>query len=191
MIYEKKHLILGLLGFFGMISIQLIIYKISTGNFLVYSYQNQGFDFLSPHFIDILFSYRKGLFLYTPLLFISLIGSYFLWNESRFQFYSWFSFFIFITYIFSSWYMWYYGGSFSSRVYVEYLPLFMILLAKAITGIKKTINKKLFIGVIVLLIIVCQIQIYQYRYFQIHWSKMTKEQYWDVFLRLDKIFLKK
>jgi hypothetical protein len=40
---------------------------------------------------------------------------------------------------------------------------------------------------VVLLVIVCQIQTYQYRYNQIHWSEMNKEKYWEVFLRIDKL----
>jgi len=184
---DKLWLFYSVFGFFAILSIQFIIYKISTGSFFVYSYGDEGFNFLSPHFFDILFSYKKGLFLYTPLLFLALIGGYFLWKSSRFAFFAWFGFFILLTYIFSSWWMWYYGGSFSSRVYVEFIPLFMILLALALKKIKPRLLNRLFITMIGLLIVVCQIQTYQYRYFEIHWSDMTKEKYWDVFLRVDKL----
>jgi putative copper export protein len=81
--------------------------------------------------------------------------------------------------------MWFYGGSFSTRVFVEYIPLFAILLGTAIHKIKR--YKKSFHTVIILLIVLCQIQTYQYRYLQIHWSDMTKEKYWDVFLRIDRL----
>ena len=40
---------------------------------------------------------------------------------------------------------------------------------------------------IVLLIAVCQLQTYQYRYYFIHWSNMDKEHYWRVFMRVDLI----
>ena len=42
-------------------------------------------------------------------------------------------------------------------------------------------------AVLFALIILCQIQTYQYRYTLIHWSDMTREKYWDVFLRVDRI----
>ncbi len=87
---DKLWLLYSVFGFFAIVSIQFIIYKISTGSFFVYSYGDEGFNFLSPHFIDILFSYKKGLFLYTPLLFLALIGGYFLWKSSRFAFFTWF-----------------------------------------------------------------------------------------------------
>ena len=184
---DKLALIFSACAFLAVLSIQLIIYKISTGSFLVYAYGNEKFNFLSPHIFDILFSYKKGLFLYTPLLLLSLTGGYFLWKSSRYQFYSWFGFFVLLTYVLSSWWMWYYGGSFSSRVYVEYIPLFMILLALSLKSIKLKALKRLYIIAIALLIVVCQIQTVQYRYYEIHWSDMTKEKYWDVFMRVDKL----
>jgi hypothetical protein len=186
-IRNKVMLIYGFFIFLGIISIQLIIYKVSTGNFFAYPYSQEGFNFLSPHMIDILFSYKKGLFLYTPIYFLSLTGFWFLWNSSRFEFYSLLGFFIVITYVFSSWWMWYYGGSFSSRVYVDYISLFMILLGISLNRIKQKSIVRSYISLIVILIVICQIQTYQYRYSQIHWSDMTKEKYWDVFLRVDKL----
>ena len=170
-----------------MISVQFIIYRISTGNFLVDAYPGEAFFLLHPHFPDILFRYRKGLFLYTPLYLLSLSGGFYLWKTSRFGFYSLFGFFILITYIFSSWWCWWYGGSFSSRVYVEFIPLFMILLALALNSARQKYLKTTFIVLIIMLTVLCQVQTYQYRYNQIHWSDMSKEKYWDVFLRIDKL----
>ena len=184
---EKLWLGYGAAAFLAIVSIQPILYKISAGSFFIYSYGTEKFNFLSPHFIDILFSYKKGLFLYTPMLLLSLTGIYYLWKSSRYRFYTWVGFFIAITYVFSSWWMWYYGGSFSSRVFVEYIPVFMVLLVITLKGIKLKRLKNLYVTVVLLLIVICQIQTYQYRYYQIHWSEMTKEKYWDVFLRIDKL----
>ncbi len=183
----NKNTFLSLLILLSIISIQLLIYKISTGNFFVYSYQKETFNFLNPHFIDILFSYKKGLFLYTPMYFVALMGFFFLWRTNKFEFFSLLFFFSLITYVFSSWWMWYYGGSFSSRVYIEYIPFFMLLLAISLKKINIGFLKKGYLSLILLLIVVCQIQTYQYRYYHIHWVDMTKEKYWKVFLRIDKL----
>lgn len=176
----------GLACFTAMVSIQLILYKISTGHFFVYSYNQEVFHFNEPHFFDILFSYKKGLFLYTPVYLLSLAGLFFLFKDSKFEFYSWTGFFILLNYVLSSWWMWFYGGSFSSRVYVEYLPFFMVLLAIALQKIRSLFVYRVFISLVFIFILLCQVQTYQYRYTQIHWSDMTKEKYWDVFLRLDR-----
>ena len=180
-------ILIGSVAAISIVFIQLVIYKLSTGSYLVYSYSEEGFNFLSPHIFDILFSYRKGLFLYTPLLLVSCMGLYFAWKSSRFQFFSWVLFFLLITYVFASWWMWYYGGSFSSRVYVEYISFFMILLAFSLKGIQHKVRYRIVVSTIFALIVVCQIQTFQYRYFQIHWSDMTKEKYWEVFLRVDRL----
>lgn len=184
---HKLVLLYSIFACLGIVFIQLIIYKISTGLFFVYSYGGEGFNFLNPHMIDILFSYKKGLFLYTPMYLLSFTGCWFLWKTSKFELFSWFTFFLLITYVFSSWWMWFYGGSFSSRVYVEYIPLFMILLAISLNGIKSKLFKPIFIALVVLLIIACQIQIFQYRYCHIHWVDMNKEKYWEVFMRIDRL----
>lgn len=168
-------------------SIQLVIYKISTGGFFVYSYGQEQFNFLNPHMIDILFSYKKGLFLYTPIYLVSLSGLFFIRKYSKFQFISCSLFLILITYIFSSWWMWYYGGSFSSRVYVDYIPVFMILLGLFLKDLYKKRLKKVLITLLFLLIALCQVQTYQYRRYDIHYSEMNEEKYWKVFLMIDKL----
>ena len=179
------YVLISALMFFLVVSIQLIIYKIQTGVFWVYSYGEEGFNFLDPHFIAILFSYKKGLFLYTPLLFISLTGFYFLYRKCKFEFISLVIFLLFITYIFSSWWMWYYGGSFSSRVYIEYFAFFALLLGFTLENLKILWIRRTYITLMVILTLFCQIQTYQYRYYFIHWSDMNMEKYWDVFLRVD------
>lgn len=187
LIKNKTTLVFALIFGLFIPLIQLIIYKLSTGSFFVYSYISEGFDFLNPHIFDILFSYKKGLFIYTPLLFISLIGGYFLWRKNRFEFYTLFSSLFLISFILSSWSNWWYGGSFSSRVFLEYIPLFSILLGVAIQHIKKPVFKRAYLSLILILVFFCQVQTYQYRYYQIHWEDMTKEKYWEVFLRVDKL----
>ena len=185
----KNHwaLLIGILSFVFLVSIQFLIYKQSTGNFLVYSYQEEGFNFLNPQLSNFLFSYRKGMFLYTPMLFISLLGFVYLVRESRFQFFALTGFLFILVYVFSSWHMWFYGGSFSQRPMIEFYAFFAIPLGIALQKLKNTTMRKLFIGSIFLLIIVCQVQTYQYRRAHIHWSDMTKGKYWDVFMRVDRL----
>mgnify|MGYP006893249134 CR=1 FL=1 len=169
------------------LSIQLIIYKLSTGHFFIYSYGTDRFYFWHPHMIDMLFSYKKGLFLYTPIYFIAFLGMCVIWRKRKFEALAFFGFFLLLTCVLSSWWMWYYGGSFSSRVYVEYLPVFMLLLGISLDSIRQRWAKIAAISTIFLLIGICQIQTYQYRYGEIHWSEMTKDRYWNVFLRIDRL----
>lgn len=171
----------------AILSIQLLFYKLSTGNYLVYSYIGEGFDFTNPHFFKILFSFKKGLFLYTPVYFLAFLGSIYLWKPERFRFFAWILFFIVITWVFSSWSNWWYGGSFSSRVYIEYLPVFMFVLALALMKVVNLKVRKALVLILLMLVVICQIQTYQYRYNHIHWSDMDKQKYFEVFLRVDRL----
>lgn len=168
----------------SIIAIQPILWKIQTGNFFLDSYPGEDFHFLQPHLIDFLFSYKKGAFLYTPLLAVGLAGYLFLPKEKRPQLVYGSAWGLALVYILSSWWNWWYGGSFSSRVLVEYLPVFAIGLAIPLHQ-KRSWIKIVSRTLVVLLLLVCQVQIYQYRYYQIHWEEMTAQRYWDVFLRPD------
>ena len=85
-----------------------------------------------------------------------------------------------LVFILSSWWSWWYGGSFGSRVLVEYLPVFGLLLALLLNRYKRFFLKI----ILVMLIAFCQFQTYQYRYYLIHWEDMTREKYFNVFLKL-------
>ena len=171
----------------AIVAVQGMLYYIATDHFFVYSYPGEGIDLRTPHLVDILFSYKKGLFVYTPLYLLALVGGYHLWRSNRYGFVVWAVCLLVITYVLSSWSQWYYGGSFSSRVFVEYLPFFMIPLGMAVQGITTRPWRQLFRFAIVVLILLCQVQTYQYRYYQIHWSDMDREKYWEVFLRVDQL----
>lgn len=174
-----KHMTLGFLGFLVIGGIQLIIYKISTGSWWAESYPNENFDFGQMKFIDFLISYRKGLFLYTPVYFVAfLLGL--TYGRARFNVF-WAFFFSIVVYVLSSWWNWYYGGSFSSRVMVEYLPFFAVALALGWSALKIDWLKRTVPLVLVALTLLCQIQTYQYRVGSIHWSEMTKDEFWRVF----------
>jgi len=181
----KKPLVLvsGLLLILVIVGIQGVIYFIQTGEILVYSYQGEGFNFVNPQMFKFLFSYRKGLFVYTPISFLVLGGMWYLWKESRLASLAFLGFLLLVVYVLSSWWLWYYGGSFSSRVMIEYFPFFMIMLGIFVqrtrfsTWIKVTM---------IILVLVCQIQTFQYRYGYLHYDSMTKALYWDSFLGIDR-----
>ena len=178
-------LALGLMIFFGLFSIQSVLWYIETKQFFIYSYQGEGFNFLKPVFQKVLFSYRKGLFVYTPLLIISFTGIYaFIINKKYFMLISWSLFFILVSYIISSWECWYYGASFGHRAFVDYYTIFFIILAISLNELRK-FWRYLIIGFAILAIPLNLIQTYQYRYFILHWGEMNKSSYWQVFLKQD------
>ena len=187
-IFKKgSGIFIALFLFLSIISIQLILYFIQTRHFFVDSYVVESFIWNRPEIINLLFSYKKGLFVYTPLTFIALYGLVTVYKKNHFSFWSFIAFFFIISYVFSCWWMWWYGGSFSSRPFTEYLSLFGILLAFSISEMKKKLLRFATYILLFFSIVLCQVQTYQFRYFIIHWEKMDKEHYWRVFMRLDQI----
>lgn len=168
-------LLFSALLFFAVVGIQLIIYKIQTGHFIVYSYKDEGFDFLDPNIFNILLSYKKGLFVYTPLAGIAMIGLFFM---KRYKGLALGGFLLFITYVLSSWHSWWYGGSFSSRVYIEYFPYIFFAFAVILNKMTKKIILIPFLALSLFLTLHNQQQIILYRWGMIHWDSMTKEKYW-------------
>lgn len=169
----------------GIVGIQSVIYWIQTGDLWVYSYDDEGFNWTDPHMIDILFSYKKGLFLYTPMLFLACLGLWQMAKVNQAKAALWVGFMLAVTYVLSSWWSWWYGGSFSGRPFVEYIPFFAIPLAFLIRSIKG----KMQVAVVLIMFLITainQFQTYQYRYYIIHWDEMTAESYWDVFLSFEK-----
>jgi hypothetical protein len=183
----KKPLALAgaLACFSAVVFIQLIIYRISTGHFWVYSYGGEQLDLTHPHLWDILFSYRKGLFLYTPFYLLSVLSvAVFFWRKQWWMASWYLVFFVGVSYVLSSWWSWWYGGSFSGRVFVEYLPIVALPLAIFLGQVRQVWVKLLMVLTLTVVVGLCQFQTYQYRYFIIHWENMTKEKYWEVFLTI-------
>ena len=183
----KTSFVIATALFILIISLQFLFYYLQTGKLFIDSYVVESFLWNRPEIINILFSYKKGLFIYTPLTLIAMAGLIPLYHKSHFSFWWFIIFFLTITYVFSCWWIWWYGGSFSARPYTEFLSLFAILLAFFLSKAIKMFNQILIYSLIVFCIILCQVQIYQFRYYIIHWEKMDKEHYWRVFMRIDQI----
>jgi hypothetical protein len=125
---------------------QLLYWKYLSGHILMYSYGNEGFNFLSPKMLSLWFSTNNGLFLYSPLVVFVLCGLI----SMRKMYPKWSLFlviyFIFISYVFSSWWCWSYGGSYGSRPFVEYYALFSLPFCFCIQYILKNRWRKYILG---------------------------------------------
>ena len=167
---------------------QLIYWKMQTGSWFFNSYIGERFYFSDPHLLDGFFSYRKGLFVYTPMMLLCVAGFYFLFRNYREWALPVLLFFILNAYVLFSWWCWWYGGSFGQRSWIDSYPLFAISLGAMLQYFFQRERWK-FIAVFSLVILVSLFTIFdtmKYRYLSIHHDSMTKEAYWDSFLRLKK-----
>ncbi len=106
---------------------QLQYWYINTGNIITYSYGAESFIFWKhPKILEVWFSTNNGLFTYTPLIILSIIGVFLMMKKKKWEAYFIGSLFLIITYIFSSWWNWWFGCAFGARSFVEYYALFII-----------------------------------------------------------------
>ncbi|MCX6266361.1 MAG: hypothetical protein NTW16_03260 [Bacteroidetes bacterium] len=176
-------LLLGLLSV--VISIQGLMWYIQTGHFAVWSYQNEGFNFGQPEIFNVLFSYRKGLFIYAPLLLISLFGLLPLLLRKRLMFFSIAGFLMISTFVVASWWNWYYGDGFGMRAFIDYYGIFAILLALLMNWNHRRITAILFIFLLTPIVALNLVQTWQYTHLVIHPNSMNAAKYHHIFMRTD------
>ncbi len=106
---------------------QLIYWKYTAGEFLYYSYGEEGFDFAHPQIIKGIFGYRNGWLAYTPLMYLALAGIPLLFLKNKRDFLlpvlTFLPLHIWVTY---SWWCWYYVNGFGSRPMVQSYALLSI-----------------------------------------------------------------
>lgn len=175
----------GIFLFLLILSIQLTIWYLQTGNFIVYSYGNETFNFLSPRAFSILFSFNRGWFIYTPVAFLSIAGLYGIFRENKSNVIWILIFLILFIYIASCWWMWYYASKFGQRIFIDIYALIAILLVYLFRIIQgKKIFRITFTTLFVLLTGFSLVQFYQHVKWIFPETYITKEIYWDSFFTL-------
>jgi len=179
--------LLMILPFFLVWLPQFLYWHHVSGKYLYFSYGAIGGKFFwkNPQFMNILFSYRKGWLVYTPVMIFALAGLF--WSHSRRP-----AFLTAVTvylvvnlYILASWWSWWFGGCYGNRAFIDgyavlALPLGVTL--EKILSAKKTWRYGL-TGLLLLLVTYNTFQIRQYRHGALHYWWMNREAYWENFLR--------
>ena len=109
--------------------LQPLLWCLQTGNWFEWGYRNEGFHWGSPEFLNVLFSFRRGLFVWTPLFLLHALAIFLLWRYDRFRS-TWAMVYAAVNlYVISAWWIWYYGSGFGSRVFIDHYPVLAIPLA--------------------------------------------------------------
>ncbi len=164
---------------------QIIYWKIYSGQFLYVSYRNpgEGFDFLTPHILNVLFSFRKGWLIYTPMMICALVGIYWMWRKKSVLYWAVLSFFVINLYLVSSWSVWWYATSFSQRALMQSYAVMAIPLGIFIShihGLKKLFRWSLF-GLGGCFIVLNLFQIWQCNQGILKGNRMTADYYFSTF----------
>jgi hypothetical protein len=142
----RAHLPLFALGagvFVAAVLPQLAYWHAITGKWYVYPYGGEHLELLHPHLLDVLFSVRKGLFFWTPLLLLAVVGLALLTRFAPGVVLPVACYLLIQAWVVSSWNTWWYGGSFGQRPFVESLPAFALGLAAIVETARSQRSKRM------------------------------------------------
>jgi len=189
---NTKFIFLYILSVFIAALPQLIYWKVYAGHWLFFSYHgaDKTFSFLHPHVLDVLFSYQKGWFTYTPVMFLSILGFYQLYKNYTQLFWCIAVFTIGNIYLVSSWDIWWYGGSFSMRALIQSYALLMFPLSAFLSDM---LRRKYLKYITVAILLFCAwlnlFMTYQgngsFKYGILEGEGMTYAYYWRIFGKTD------
>lgn len=172
--------------FIAVVAFQPLMYLVQVGKPFYWSYLGEGFDFTSPEILNVLFSYRRGLFVYAPVLLLAVTGILAMRRRDP-ERSSWLLVVLGLTtYIISSWWMWWYGGGFGHRAFIEYFPLFAIGLAFILQNGWGLLRPSLVAVLGVLCIGFQGVQTYQFTQDILPFDDIDRKIYHALFLRTGK-----
>lgn len=187
MLFTKKwlHLFTGVIVFGTILFFQLWNTHEQTGQWSLNTYTNESFDYLlEPKITEVLFGWRKGLFIYAPILILMIPGLVVLFLKERRLFWGTLLFFAGFTYITASWWCWWYGGGLGMRPYIDVLSLLFLPIAFFVQYGGN------FLRTGALAIVAVTVWMYQVYEFQmknniLHYDDISYEQFRNVFMKKD------
>jgi hypothetical protein len=145
--FRRDHrMLLGMaLGLCVIGSAQLVYWKYATGHFLYMSYtgKEEGFEFLHPNTLQALFGFRKGWFIYTPMMMLAALGLFRLRKEACEGRIAIIVFVMVNVYVVTSWSNWWYAESFGNRGLMQSIAVMSIPLATMVgTAVKSGARRR-------------------------------------------------
>lgn len=181
-------LIKGAILFLLPFLLQILYWKIYGGQWIIYTYGKEGFFWFDPRIKEVLFSYRNGIIVYSPIIFLSFLGFIPLYQNKRNLFWSVFLIFTISLYIVSCWWTWWFGGGFGYRAIIQFFAFLAFPMAEFYDVILQKWNFKstiinyfktlILVFVVLIFAINNLIRHYQYKISAIHWDSMSKEAFW-------------
>lgn len=183
-----RQMLPGLAVFFAMLMPLFIYWKLATGHWLHYSYEQEGFYFDRPEQIIYgLFGFRKGWFVYTPIALFFVAGIFTL-QTSPFKhwqvpigIYA-----LANIYVVLSWWCWWYGGCFGQRAFIPMLAILSLPFASLVEQVVQYKHhlKGLTLAVWALFTFFNIFQSLQYKKQLIHHDGMSWQAYKYTFLKI-------
>jgi hypothetical protein len=186
----KEHILNGLLAVVVVLCMaipQMVLWKYSTGQWIYNPYPFEP-DWLNPHIIDGLFSYRKGWLVYTPVMVLAILGMFLKEFRKGVWFWPVVLFFLFNLYMVFTWPMWWYTSSFGMRALIQSYPVMLLPFTAFLHQIQDSSKGSRFVayGLLFLLSALNVFQTWQYEKRIIPLDGTTKKYYWKVFGKTER-----
>lgn len=183
----KKQIIYFGLSLFCMGLIQLSYYKYASGHFIINPYGSgnpgEGLELFKPHLLEVLFSFRKGWFIYTPLMCFITIGFVQLYKKNKAIFFSIVIYVLLDIYIVSSWSCWWFGSCFGNRALIASYAALCIPLGYFIEFALNSKLKFTYLFALILLIALNLFQSWQMKEGILDTTNMSRAYYFSTFLQ--------
>jgi hypothetical protein len=185
-ISDKKTMIRALIQALILLAIPITLWYLQTGKPIVYTYGNEKLNFLHPQMLNILFSFNRGWFLYTPVALVSLFGFAGLYRLNRYRFYWLSGFLLVFIYIASCWWVWYYASKCGQRVFIDIYVVIALLLLFLFGSMGPGMVKRLLSAILILLVSLNLLQFYQHAKWIFPPFNITGAIYQDSFFSLTR-----
>jgi hypothetical protein len=151
-----------------------------TGTFFPDTYNEERFNFLNPRLFDVLFSYHAGLFVYVPLIFLSMSGIVFLKRVREKILLP--AIFFLLVYVYSSWWYW----PITTRSLIDFYVIPAIFIGALLHAVKGKGLKVALIVCLLLLTAYYQLKGFQMRQGILDANLTHSELFWKNFFRTTK-----
>lgn len=152
MVFRKEYIkqfLLTIIMAALLFSPQLFLWNALWGAWLKNPYLSVAtFHFTKPHILEVLFSPKSGLFLWTPVTAVGFIGLVLFTRNNKYVGIPSLLFFLLQLYTIASWSIWWQGRTFSGRMFISSLPFLAI-------GIGYVLSDKRYSNVAKMLSIFC------------------------------------
>lgn len=125
---------------------QLLTYRVLNGNFLPARNVTDKFTWDGAHILDVLFSNFHGLFTWTPVVLLAVIGLFFLWRRDKFLAAAFLIALAVETYLLGSFSTWFGGAAYGGRRFINCTVLFVVGLAAFVDVISTRVSRPLIVG---------------------------------------------
>jgi hypothetical protein len=125
------------------VALQLLVWRSMSGVTFIDPYPDEGFtNWARPHLLHTLFHSRHGLFYWSPLLLLAVIGIALRLRRDRLcdpLLRGYLGAFLLLWYLNSAWYAWWFGESFGARAFLELAGLFIVGLGLAFDAARASV----------------------------------------------------